>query len=120
MATKKLSSEESTTLLDILKTRFEKNKNRHTGLEWSNVQTKLESRPEKMWSLLQMEKTGGEPDVVSFDEKTKEYIFFDSITTNHTCNFMSVWMHFWSLRKKGFEIIFLVDLFLQCLRVITR
>lgn len=77
MATKKLSSEESATLLDILKTRFEKNSNRHIGLEWSKVQTKLEANPEKMWSLLQMEKTGGEPDVVAFDEKKNEYIFFD-------------------------------------------
>ncbi|CAM4299272.1 DUF4256 domain-containing protein [Flavobacterium terrigena] len=77
MATQQLTSEESATLLDILKTRFEKNKNRHTGLEWANVQTKLEANPKKMWSLLQMEKTGGEPDVVAFDEKTKEYIFFD-------------------------------------------
>lgn len=77
MATKQLTSEEMTTLLDILKTRFEKNPNRHLGLDWTNVQTKLESSPEKMWSLLQMEKTGGEPDVVGFDDKTKEYIFFD-------------------------------------------
>lgn len=77
MATKQLISEEITTLLDILKTRFEKNPNRHLGLDWTNVQTKLESSPEKMWSLLQMEKTGGEPDVVGFDDKTKEYIFFD-------------------------------------------
>ena len=77
MATKQLTSEEITTLLDILKTRFEKNPNRHLGLDWTNVQTKLESSPEKMWSLLQMEKTGGEPDVVGFDDKTKEYIFFD-------------------------------------------
>lgn len=77
MAAKNISPEEITTLLDILKTRFEKNKNRHLGLEWSKVQTKLEANPQKMGSLLQMEKTGGEPDVVSFDEKTNEYIFFD-------------------------------------------
>ncbi len=77
MAAKNISSEEIATLVDILKTRFEKNKNRHSDLEWSKVQTKLESNPKKLWSLLQMEKTGGEPDVVAFDEKTKEYIFFD-------------------------------------------
>lgn len=77
MATKNISQEESATLLDILKTRFEKNNNRHTGLKWTNVQTKLEANPQKMWSLLQMEKTGGEPDVVAFDEKTNEYLFFD-------------------------------------------
>ena len=77
MAAKNISTEEITTLLEILKVRFEKNKNRHSVLEWSNVQTKLEANPQKMWSLLQMEKTGGEPDVVAFDEKTKEYIFFD-------------------------------------------
>jgi len=77
MATKNISQEEIATLLDILKTRFEKNMNRHSGIEWTNVQAKLEANDKKMWSLLQMEKTGGEPDVVSFDEKTKEYIFFD-------------------------------------------
>lgn len=77
MATKNISPEEITTVLDILKTRFEKNTNRHLGIEWSKVQTKLESNPQKIWSLLQMEKTGGEPDVVAFDKKTDEYIFFD-------------------------------------------
>ena len=77
MATQNLSTEEISTLLNILKTRFEKNINRHIGLEWSNVESKLKSNLGKMWSLQQMEKTGGEPDVVAFDEKTKEYIFFD-------------------------------------------
>jgi len=77
MTTKPLTPEETSTLLDSLKTRFEKNKNRHLDLDWANVQTKLESSPKKMWSLLQMEKTGGEPDVVAFDEKTGEFIFFD-------------------------------------------
>jgi len=77
MTTKQVTPEEITTLLDLLKTRFEKNLNRHLGMEWANVQSKLESSTEKMWSLLQMEKTGGEPDVVAFEEKTKEYIFFD-------------------------------------------
>lgn len=80
MTTKQLTPEEITTLLDLLKTRFEKNPNRHLGMEWANVQSKLESSTEKMWSLLQMEKTGGEPDVVAFDEKTNEYIFFDCST----------------------------------------
>lgn len=80
MATKQLTSEESATLLDILKTRFEKNMNRHIGLEWINIQVKIEANPKKMWSLLEMEKTGGEPDVVAFDEKTNEYIFFDCST----------------------------------------
>lgn len=77
MATKNLSSEESKTLLEILKVRFEKNKNRHESLVWKNIQTKLEAHPTKMWSLQQMEKTGGEPDVIGFDEKTDEYIFVD-------------------------------------------
>lgn len=77
MATKNISPEEITTVLDILKTRFEKNTNRHLGIEWSKVQTKLESNPQKMWSLLQMEKTGGEPDIIGFDEATQEYIFVD-------------------------------------------
>ena len=77
MATKNLSPEEITTVLNIVRTRFEKNTNRHLGIEWSKVQTKLKSNPEKMWSLQQMEKTGGEPDVIGFDEKTDEYIFVD-------------------------------------------
>ena len=61
----------------IFKTRFEKNKNRHTGIEWTNVREKLEANPEKLWSLHQMEETGGEPDVIDFDKETGEYIFYD-------------------------------------------
>jgi hypothetical protein len=73
----KLSSEQSDELLKILKTRFEKNLNRHKGLEWEKILAKLESKPEKLLSLYEMEKTGGEPDVVGFDKKTGEYIFYD-------------------------------------------
>ena len=72
-----LSLEERKELLTTLKTRFEKNKNRHPGLEWVQVQTKLETNIEKLWSLNEMEKTGGEPDVVGFDETTGEFLFFD-------------------------------------------
>lgn len=72
-----LSQEQREQLLETLKARFEKNMNRHQGLEWSKVQTKLEANPEKLWSLSEMERTGGEPDVVDYDEKTDEYIFFD-------------------------------------------
>lgn len=68
---RKLSAEESENLFKILKTRFEKNKNRHEGLEWPKVQAKLEANPKKLWSLDIMEETGGEPDVVGFDEKRK-------------------------------------------------
>ncbi|HEX8014599.1 MAG TPA: DUF4256 domain-containing protein [Flavobacterium sp.] len=74
---KELLPEERDQLLKTLKTRFEKNINRHQNMDWDKVQIKLESNPEKLWSLNEMEKTGGEPDVVSFDEKTYEYIFFD-------------------------------------------
>jgi len=74
---KKLSSEQVTKLLSILKTRFEKNKPRHKGLEWDKVQTKLQANPEKLWSLNEMEITGGEPDVVGHDKKSGEYIFYD-------------------------------------------
>lgn len=70
-----LSQEQREQLLETLKARFEKNMNRHQGLEWSKVQTKLEANPEKLWSLSEMERTGGEPDVVDYDEKTDEYIF---------------------------------------------
>src|SRR5437773_2400326 len=64
-------------LLKALKTRFEKNMNRHKGVDWAKVQAKLEANTEKLWSLGQMERTGGEPDVVGHDKKTGEYIFFD-------------------------------------------
>lgn len=64
-------------LLGILKARFEKNKNRHKGIDWTKVQEKLEASPDKLWSLNEMEMTGGEPDVVGQDKKTSEYIFFD-------------------------------------------
>ena len=74
---KKLSTEEGEKLLQTLKARFERNRNRHKGIEWINVQARLEVDPEKLWSLHEMERTGGEPDVVAQDEKTGEYIFFD-------------------------------------------
>jgi hypothetical protein len=64
-------------LLSALKARFEKNPNRHKGLDWAKVQTRLEANAEKLWSLNEMESTGGEPDVVGHDKKTGEYIFFD-------------------------------------------
>jgi len=74
---KKLSPELREELLRALKTRFEKNVNRHKGFEWAQVQAKLEANAEKMWSLHEMERTGGEPDVVGQDRKTGEYIFYD-------------------------------------------
>jgi hypothetical protein len=74
---KKLSAEQRSELLSTLKTRFEKNKNRHKGLEWTAIQTRLEANTEKLWSINAMESTGGEPDVVGFDKKTGEYIFYD-------------------------------------------
>lgn len=74
---KKLSPEQSETLLGILKTRFEKNMHRHQGLEWAKIQAKLEANPAKLWSLDEMELTGGEPDVVGLDQKTGEYLFYD-------------------------------------------
>lgn len=74
---KELSPEQHEGLLKILKTRFEKNMNRHQGLEWANVQAKLEAQTEKLWSLHEMERTGGEPDVVDYDNKTGDYIFYD-------------------------------------------
>jgi hypothetical protein len=81
MAAKKgkqeLSPKQREELLKVLKARFEKNMNRHKGLQWADVQAKLEARPEKLWSLHQMESTGGEPDVVGQDKKTGEFIFFD-------------------------------------------
>jgi hypothetical protein len=77
MAKKKLSPEHHEELLKALKVRFEKNMNRHKGLEWTKVQAKLEANTEKLYSLNEMEITGGEPDVVGQDKKTGEYIFYD-------------------------------------------
>jgi len=74
---KALSPEQREELLTALKARFEKNMNRHKGLEWAKVQAKLETNPEKLWSLNEMERTGGEPDVVGYDNKTGEYVFYD-------------------------------------------
>jgi hypothetical protein len=74
---KKLSPAQREKLLSELKARFEKNMNRHKGLEWAKVRAKLEAHPEKLWSLNEMETTGGEPDVVGLDKKTGDYIFFD-------------------------------------------
>src|SRR3972149_9093204 len=76
-ARNELSPEQREELLKALKARFEKNMNRHKGLEWAKVQAKLEDNTEKLWSLNEMERTGGEPDVVGHDKKTDEYIFYD-------------------------------------------
>ncbi len=73
----KLSPKQREELLGTLKARFEKNAKRHKGLEWTNVQDRLQAKPEKLDALNEMEKTGGEPDVVSQDKKTGEYVFFD-------------------------------------------
>src|SRR5689334_7653155 len=72
-----LSSAQRQDLLGVLQTRFEKNMSRHKGVEWAKVQAKLEASPEKLWSLNEMESTGGEPDVVGHDKKTGEFIFYD-------------------------------------------
>jgi len=73
----KLSAEASEALLKVLRVRFENNMNRHKDLDWDKIQSKLESNPEKLWSLDEMEKTEGEPDVVAYDKKSDEYIFYD-------------------------------------------
>jgi hypothetical protein len=74
---KDMKAKQREELLRALKARFEKNMNRHKGLEWAKVQAKLEANTEKLWSLNEMERTGGEPDVVGYDKKTGEYIFYD-------------------------------------------
>jgi len=76
-STKELSPEQHQELLKVLKTRFEKNTNRHKDLEWAPIHAKLQADPQKMWSLHEMEVTGGEPDVVAHDKNTGEYIFYD-------------------------------------------
>jgi hypothetical protein len=74
---KQLSPEQVQPLLEVLKARFEKNMTRHKGLDWAKIQEKLEAQPEKLWSLDDMEITGGEPDIVGLDNNTGEYLFFD-------------------------------------------
>jgi hypothetical protein len=77
---KQLSSKQGEELLKVLKNRFEKNMNRHKGVDWAKVEAKLEQSSEKLWSLSEMESTGGEPDVIGHDKKTDEYIFCDCST----------------------------------------
>src|SRR5262245_41763197 len=74
---KQLSSQQREQLLSALQDRFTKNMNRHKGLDWAKVRARLEADPEKLWSISEMEATGGEPDVVGHDKKTGEYIFYD-------------------------------------------
>ena len=74
---KELSAKQREELLGALKARFEKNMDRHKGLEWAKVRAKLEAKTEKLWTLNEMESTGGEPDVVGFDKKKGEYLFYD-------------------------------------------
>src|SRR5437773_8956893 len=81
---KRLPPKRREELLRMLEARFKKNMDRHNGLEWAKVQTRLEANAEKLWSLNEMERTGGEPDVVGHDKKTGEYIFFD-------CSAQSPW-----------------------------
>jgi len=77
MTIRELSLERSKTLVEVLKLRFAQNMKRHNGVDWIKVQEKLELNPEKLWSLNEMEKTGGEPDVIEYDNNTDEYIFCD-------------------------------------------
>jgi hypothetical protein len=74
---KKLSQEQNEELLRILKTRFEKNMKRHEGIQWNKIGEKLKNNPQKLWSLNEMERTGGEPDVIGYDKKSGEFIFYD-------------------------------------------
>ncbi len=74
---KKMPQKQREELLKTLKTRFEKNISRHKGLEWTKIKARLEAKPEKLWSVNEMERTGGEPDVVGFDKKSGEYLFYD-------------------------------------------
>ena len=79
-----MSPEQREALLRVLKARFEKNADRHKGLEWAQIKAKLEANLEKMWSLNEMERTGGEPDLIEYDQKTDVYIFYDfSVESPH-------------------------------------
>lgn len=76
---KELSQEQREDLLDVVKERFENNMTRHPDMEWEKIQAKLEAQPDKLWSLNEMEETGGEPDVVGYDEAKDQYIFYDCV-----------------------------------------
>ncbi len=82
--TKALSPAQHEALLSVLKTRFANNMHRHPGLAWADVQAKLDAHPEKLWSLYEMERTGGEPDVVGYDRKTDQYMFYDCAAESPT------------------------------------
>jgi hypothetical protein len=97
---KKLSSEQQKELLKTLKTRFEKNMNRHKSIEWAKVQAKLEANHEKMWSLDDMEITGGEPDVVGYDKKTGEYVFYDCSAESPNRRSLCYDREAWNARKE--------------------
>lgn len=77
---KGIPAEQREKIIKVLKARFEKNMNRHSGLEWAKVQDKLEGNAEKLWSLSEMERTGGEPDIVDYDKNSDEYVYFDCST----------------------------------------
>lgn len=96
---KKLAQEQINELLKTLKARFEKNMNRHKDLKWEKIQQKLETSPEKLWSLNEMETTEGEPDVVDYNKKTDEYIFFDCSAENPKRRSLCYDYQAWNSRK---------------------
>lgn len=99
---RKLSSDEKETLIQLLKARFYKNMNRHNEIEWDKVLARLETNIEKLWSLNEMESTGGEPDVVGYDVKTEEYIFYDCSTESPTGRRSLCYDHVaWESRKEN-------------------
>jgi hypothetical protein len=98
---KEFSTKDREELLNTLKARFEKNTNRHKGLEWPEVQAKLKGKTEKLWSLNEMERTGGEPDVVGHDKMTGEYIFYDcSAESPKAAEAFATTAKLWSQEKK--------------------
>ncbi|MDQ0594155.1 hypothetical protein QFZ37_002524 [Chryseobacterium ginsenosidimutans] len=99
MIKNKLTTEENEELLKVLKARFEKNINRHKDLDWEKIQTKLEKHPEKLWSLNEMEKTEGEPDVVDYNKETDEYIFFDCSSESPKRRSLCYDYQAWNARK---------------------
>jgi len=99
---KKLTTKETDELLSLLQARFEKNKKRHKDIEWHAVEAKLNTNTEKLWSLLAMENTGGEPDVVGYDKKTDEYIFYDcSVESPKDRRSLCYDKHAWDSRKEN-------------------
>ena len=117
---KELSQKDSEELLKILKTRFDKNMNRHKGIKWEKVQARLEANAEKLWSLSEMERTGGEPDVAGYDKKSGEFIFYECAAESpkerrSLCYDLEAWKSRKEFKPKGNAVDMAADMGIELL-----